>query len=127
MSAALRESSGVVDNRTMSTKRQDVRGLPRAVPQRSPGKRIVEAILQGAGEVLGREGFVRLTTNRIAQHAGVSIGSVYQYFPDKHAVVAAIGRSLEQRALELFRNATRALGGAKHSRGSRQGGARTSR
>lgn len=81
------------------------RGRPRAVPQRAPGKRIVEAILQSAIEVLSRDGFQRLTTNRIAQVAGVSIGSVYQYFPDKHAIIAAIGRELEHRALRLFEQA----------------------
>ena len=55
--------------------------------------------------VLARDGFQRLTTNRIAQQAGVSIGSVYQYFPDKHAIIAVIGRELEQRALGLFEQA----------------------
>ena len=81
------------------------RGRPRAIPRRAPGKRIVEAILHGAMAVLARDGFQRLTTNRIAQQAGVSIGSVYQYFPDKHAIIAVIGRELEQRALGLFEQA----------------------
>jgi AcrR family transcriptional regulator len=80
------------------------RGEPRVVPQRAPGRRIVDAILQSAKDVLTRDGFPRLTTNRIAQFAGVSIGSVYQYFPDKHAIVAAIGRELEQKALKLFQS-----------------------
>jgi AcrR family transcriptional regulator len=78
------------------------RGRPRAIPRRAPGRGIVEAILQSAMAVLSRDGFQRLTTNRIAEQAGVSIGSVYQYFPDKHAIVAAIGRELEHRALRLF-------------------------
>jgi AcrR family transcriptional regulator len=55
--------------------------------------------------VLSRDGFQRLSTNRIAEQAGVSIGSVYQYFPDKHAIVAAVGRELEHRALRLFEQA----------------------
>jgi AcrR family transcriptional regulator len=42
--------------------------------------------------VLKREGFGALTTNRIAEVAGVSIGSVYQYFPDKGAIFAALHR-----------------------------------
>jgi AcrR family transcriptional regulator len=94
--------AGVVKNRAVASNPMKTRGRPRAVPRRAPGKRIVEAILQSAMAVLSRDGFQRLTTNRIAQQAGVSIGSVYQYFPDKHAIIAAIGRELEQRALGLF-------------------------
>lgn len=92
----------VVKNRGVASNPMKTRGRPRAIPRRSPGKRIVEAILQSAIVVLTRDGVQRLTTNRIAQQAGVSIGSVYQYFPDKHAIIAAIGRELEQRALRLF-------------------------
>jgi AcrR family transcriptional regulator len=46
--------------------------------------------------MLKREGFKAITTNRIAEVAGVSIGSVYQYFPDKRAIFAA----LHQRHIE---------------------------
>jgi AcrR family transcriptional regulator len=95
----------VMNNLAVASKPIETRGAPRVVPQRTPGKRIVEAILQSAMDVLSRDGFRRLTTNRIAQFAGVSIGSVYQYFPDKHAIVAALGRELEQKALRLFRSA----------------------
>lgn len=95
-------AAGVVNNRAVATNPMKTRGRPRALPRRAPGRRIVEAILQSAMAVLSRDGFQRLTTNRIAQQAGVSIGSVYQYFPDKHAIVAAIGRELEEQALRLF-------------------------
>jgi AcrR family transcriptional regulator len=91
--------------RAVARRPTKTRGEPRVVPQRTPGKRIVDAILQSAVDVLARDGFPRLTTNRIAQFAGVSIGSVYQYFPDKHAIIAAIGRELEKKALRLFRSA----------------------
>lgn len=94
-----------MNNRVVATNPMKARGRPRATPRREPGKRIVEAILQSAMAVLARDGFQRLTTNRIAEQAGVSIGSVYQYFPDKHAIVTAMGRALEHRALELFERA----------------------
>lgn len=74
-----------MNNRAVAKKPSKTRGEPRVVPRRTPGKRIVDAILQSAVDVLARDGFPRLTTNRIAQFAGVSIGSVYQYFPDKHS------------------------------------------
>ena len=52
----------------------------------------MDAVLDAAIRVLKREGFEALTTNRIAEVAGVSIGSVYQYFPDKGAIFAALHR-----------------------------------
>ena len=43
-----------------------------------------------AAHILKREGFEHTTTNRIAEKAGVSVGSLYQYFPNKEAIVAAL-------------------------------------
>jgi len=68
----------------------------------------VEAVLDAVVRILKRDGFSAVTTNRIAEVAGVSIGSVYQYFPDKHAIfvalherhVAEIDRMVERKLLE---------------------------
>jgi AcrR family transcriptional regulator len=51
-----------------------------------------DSILQAALEVLARDGVARLTTNRVAERAGVSIGTLYQYFPDKTAILLAAAR-----------------------------------
>jgi AcrR family transcriptional regulator len=56
----------------------------------------VEAVLDAVVRILKREGVKAVTTNRIAEVAGVSIGSVYQYFPDKQAIFGA----LHQRHIE---------------------------
>ena len=50
----------------------------------------VEAILDAAVRLLKRGGSACITTNRMAETAGISIGSVYQYFPNKHAVFVAL-------------------------------------
>lgn len=50
----------------------------------------MEAILTAAGQILVTEGPDALNTNRIAERAGVSVGSLYQYFPSKAAVVGAL-------------------------------------
>src|SRR5262249_58296010 len=67
---------------------------PRVVPRRQPKQRrarqTVEAVLDAVVRVLKRDGFDAITTNRIAEVAGVSIGSVYQYFPDKRAIFVAL-------------------------------------
>lgn len=50
----------------------------------------VDAIVEAAARILASDGAPGLTTNRIARVAGVSIGSVYQYFPNKEAIVVAL-------------------------------------
>lgn len=61
---------------------------PRRHPSQSRSKVLVEAIIQACRQVLAKEGVERLTTNRIAEVAGVTIGSLYQYFPNKEAILA---------------------------------------
>jgi AcrR family transcriptional regulator len=62
----------------------------RRQPQQRRALETVDVVLQGAVRVLGRDGVDAVTTNRIAEAAGVSIGSLYQYFPDKRAIFAAL-------------------------------------
>ena len=50
----------------------------------------VDALVEATARILVRDGFDRASTNRIAEEAGVSIGSLYQYFPGKEALVAAV-------------------------------------
>lgn len=52
----------------------------------------VDAILQAATCILVQEGWEGLTTNRVAQRAGVNIASLYQYFPNKESIVAELRR-----------------------------------
>jgi AcrR family transcriptional regulator len=61
---------------------------PRRRPSQSRSKVLVDAIIQACRQVLAQEGVERLTTNRIAEVAGVTIGSLYQYFPNKEAILA---------------------------------------
>jgi AcrR family transcriptional regulator len=53
---------------------------------------LVAAILEAAIRVLEREGAARFTTIRVAEQAGVSVGSLYQYFPNKHAILFRLQR-----------------------------------
>ena len=63
---------------------------PRKTPSQPRARATVDAIVLAAAHILKTEGAERLTTNRIAELAGVSIGSLYQYFPNKHAIVAVL-------------------------------------
>lgn len=60
---------------------------PRKQPQQARSEELVAVILQAATQVLAREGVQRFTTARVAERAGVSIGSLYQYFPNKAAIL----------------------------------------
>jgi AcrR family transcriptional regulator len=62
----------------------------RKSPRQERAGATVEAIVEAAARILSEEGPRRLTTNRIARRAGVSVGSLYQYFPNKHAIVRAL-------------------------------------
>jgi AcrR family transcriptional regulator len=64
--------------------------MKRRRPQQGRAHQTVQAILEAVVRVLKRDGLSAVTTNRIAQVAGVSIGSVYQYFPDKAAIFAEL-------------------------------------
>lgn len=70
-----------------SKRRISARKLP--VQQRS--RETVQTILTAAAHVLAQHGHANFNTNRVAERAGVSIGSVYQYFGDKHELITALG------------------------------------
>jgi AcrR family transcriptional regulator len=66
---------------------------------------MVETLLDATARVLVREGYDRASTNRIAVVAGVSVGSLYQYFPNKEALVAALVARHNRETLQLVRDA----------------------
>ena len=59
----------------------------RKQPRQARSPSLVAAVLQAAAQVLAKEGARRFTTARVAEQAGVSIGSLYQYFPNKAAIL----------------------------------------
>jgi AcrR family transcriptional regulator len=78
---------------------------PRRAPKQLRSRAIVEAIVGAGRQLLATEGPESLTTNRIAERAGVSIGSLYRYFPNKEAVLAAIHDAETGRELADIRAA----------------------
>ena len=62
----------------------------RKSPVQERSRVTVDALLEATARILIREGFDKASTNRIAEVAGVSVGSLYQYFPSKEALVAAL-------------------------------------
>ncbi|MEM7411319.1 MAG: TetR/AcrR family transcriptional regulator [Myxococcota bacterium] len=72
----------------------------RRAPRQARSRVLVESLLEATRRILDEEGSEALTTNRIADVAGVSIGSLYQYFEDKEGLVDAIFLAEEERNLE---------------------------
>jgi AcrR family transcriptional regulator len=71
-----------------TTKR--TRTTPRKRPRQARSIETVDALLEATARVLVKHGYDGLSTNRVAEQAGVSIGSLYQYFPSKEALVAEL-------------------------------------
>ena len=69
---------------------------PRKKPKQERSAATVEAILEATARILSREGRARLSTNRVAELAGVSVGSLYQYFPNKESLVAELARRFDR-------------------------------
>jgi AcrR family transcriptional regulator len=65
----------------------------------------VQSLLEATARILVRQGYDRTSTNKIAEAAGVSIGSLYQYFPSKEALVAAVIDRHTQDMMQIVREA----------------------
>jgi AcrR family transcriptional regulator len=79
----------------------------RRTPRQKRARASVEAILEAAARILEAEGMEALNTNRIAERAGVSVGTLYQYFPNKGAILLAMG---QRETARLEAEVTRRLG-----------------
>lgn len=87
----------------------------RKAPQQARSRATTEAILDAAAHILGERGWAGLTTNAVADVAGVSIGSLYQYFPNKLSLIDAVRRRHFDDVLAVLR----AAANAKMARGRR--------
>jgi AcrR family transcriptional regulator len=77
---------------------RDLRDGLRKRPRQERARATFDAVLDAAGEVITERGYAAMTTNAVARRAGVSIGSLYQYFPDKTAILVCL---LERHIREM--------------------------
>src|SRR5256885_16564039 len=72
---------------------------PRKAPRQERSKQTVDAILEGCARLLREGDYAAVTTNHIAERAGVSIGTLYEFFPNKEAIVT---ERIERRLTRLL-------------------------
>ena len=76
---------------------------PRKTAFQERSRATVDALVEATARILVREGFDKASTNRIAATAGVSIGSLYEYFPSKESLIAAVAERHQQEILQTVR------------------------
>jgi len=75
---------------------------PRKAPRQARSKAMVDTILDAVARVLVERGYAKTNTNLVADAAGISVGSLYQYFPNKDALIIALRERHVGRMLGLF-------------------------
>lgn len=75
---------------------------PRRLPVQARSRERVDRILDAAAQLLADEGYSAVKTNHIAKRAGVSIGSVYQFFPNRLAIFHALAARYQDRIAEML-------------------------
>ena len=80
---------------------RDQRLQPRKQPIQGRARRTVAAILEASAQVFEELGYAKATTDRIAVRAGVSIGTLYQYFPGKDALLVALAAQHVDEGVEM--------------------------
>jgi AcrR family transcriptional regulator len=74
----------------VAQERTEARERPRKEPRQERSRQLVRELLDAAAALLAERGYDALTTRRVAERAGVSVGSLYQYFPSKESLVHAL-------------------------------------
>jgi AcrR family transcriptional regulator len=75
---------------------------PRKFPKQNRSAKLTESIIEATTRILSTEGYEGLNTNKVAQLAGVSIGSLYQYYPNKESLVIAVAQYLMSEDQKYF-------------------------
>src|ERR1700743_3757779 len=75
---------------------------PRKTPQQARSRQTREDILQAAAHLLNRKAFGEVSTNHIAKKTGISVGTLYKYYPNKDAILADLSLRFMKRDAELF-------------------------
>jgi len=99
-SRLVRSLGNPMTNQSSTQKRQKV--SPRKAPTQARSKEKVKKILAAASQLLATDGLDKLTNNHIAKAAGMSVGSLYQYFPNKQAIIYSLYQDWLSHIVEIM-------------------------
>jgi AcrR family transcriptional regulator len=94
----------------MATRKSAPRTAPRKRPRQERSQATVDAILEAAAREFIDVGYAAATTNRIAKNAGISVGSLYQYFPSKDAIAVELARQFRASRMAFVSEQLAAIG-----------------
>jgi AcrR family transcriptional regulator len=97
----------------LSIRIENPQAATRKTPRQARSRATVDAIIEAGARILSDDGWAGFTTNRVAERAGVSIGSLYQYFEDKFSLVDAIRQTHLENGMQAMRR-VRAVGLTPH-------------
>jgi len=86
----------------MNVERQHIELLQKNRPQQQRAIKTFESILDSAAELLVEVGLERISTNLIAERAGITVPALYRYFPNKYSILNALGARLMERQNKAF-------------------------
>jgi AcrR family transcriptional regulator len=92
-----------MERSSVAAVRQNVELLEKNKPQQERAKRTYEAILAAAAQLLVEVGVERISTNLVAERAGITVPALYRYFPNKYAVLNALGAVLMDKQNTVFK------------------------
>lgn len=108
-STALNESELLASQKSESTpsstnvkEKKKKRKLQLKAPTQERSKQTVNTLINSCSQILREEGFFGVTTDKVAKLAGISIGSLYQFFGNKESVVSAVVQSALEKDMNLF-------------------------
>lgn len=89
---------------------------PRKAPRQPRARATVDAIIEAAEQLTRKLGITEWTTNHVAERAGVSIGTLYQYFPSKESLLTAAYLQRRTARLDAISTALATIGGPRAAR-----------
>jgi AcrR family transcriptional regulator len=101
VAAMIIESTDKGNSRSMAQRKEAL--SPRKTPQQSRSRHLCDALKEATARILKRQNSESFSTNDVADLAGVSIGSLYQYYPSKEVLIAELIRDMRRQMLADIR------------------------
>lgn len=100
--ASQKSESSTTTSTTVAKEKKKKKKLQLKAPTQERSKQTVNTLITSCSQILREEGFFGVTTDKVAKLAGISIGSLYQFFGNKESVVSAVVQNALEKDMNLF-------------------------